>query len=268
MTKLKTYLHLNYSEGSIICENLDINSGIFQGDSLSSLLFSMALTPLLYESNDTGYGYKIGEEKINHLFYMDDLKLYEKNDKELDGLLRTVNKFSDDIGMEFGLDKCAKATFIRGRLTSMSEIKLNEDTSIKELYQEETYKYLGIDEGDRIQPVKMKEKIRKECYRRVRAILYTELNAKNKLEAINTLAIPVVTYSFNVISWNLKEIRRMDRKIRKLLTLKRMHHPKADVNIMYVPRKEGERGMKNLEMCFKTTTIGLYTYLLSADDRM
>ena len=48
------------------------------------------------------------EEKINHLFYMDDLKLYGKNDKELDGLLRTVKKFSDDIGMEFGLDKCAR----------------------------------------------------------------------------------------------------------------------------------------------------------------
>ena len=35
MTKWKTNLHVNYSEGSIICENVDINSGIFQGDSLS-----------------------------------------------------------------------------------------------------------------------------------------------------------------------------------------------------------------------------------------
>ena len=39
----------------------------------------------------------------------------------------------------------------------------------------------------------MKEKIKEEHYRRIRAILHTELNAKNKLEAINTLAIPVVT---------------------------------------------------------------------------
>ena len=60
----------------------------------------------------------------------------------------------------------------------------------------------------------------------------------------------------------------MDRKIRKLLTLNRMHHPKADVSRMYVPRKEERRGMINLEMCFKATTIGLNTYLLSSDDRM
>ena len=48
------------------------------------------------------------------------------------------------------------------------------------------------------------------------------------------------------------------------MTLNRMNHPKADINRMYVPRKEGGRRMINLEMCFKTTTIGLDTYLLSS----
>ena len=75
MTKWKTNLHLNCSEGSVICENLDTDSEIFQGDSLSPLLFCLVLTPLLYELDDTAFGYKIGEEKINHLLYMDDLKL-------------------------------------------------------------------------------------------------------------------------------------------------------------------------------------------------
>ena len=63
MTKWKTSLHLNYSEGSIIRENLDVNSGIFQGDSLSPLLFCLALTPLSYELNHLGYGYK-SEKRI------------------------------------------------------------------------------------------------------------------------------------------------------------------------------------------------------------
>lgn len=44
---------------------------------------------------------------------MDDLKLYGKNDCELDGLLKIVKTFSDDFGKTFGLDKCAQATFIR-----------------------------------------------------------------------------------------------------------------------------------------------------------
>ena len=147
------------------------------------------------------------EKKINHLFYMDDLKLYAQNDGELEGLLKTVKAFSDDIGMEFGLDKCAKATFKRGKLVTSENIELSDDTIIKQLDQEGTNKYLGVNEGDGVQHSKMKEKIRKECIRRVRSIVKTELNSKNKLTAIKTLAIPVVTYSFNVINWNLRELK-------------------------------------------------------------
>ena len=69
---------------------------------------------------------------------MDDLKLYGQNDEELEGLLSTVKIFSDDIDMELDLDKCAKPTFIRARLTSTSETRLYESTSIRELDQVET----------------------------------------------------------------------------------------------------------------------------------
>ena len=47
---------------------------------------------------------------------MDDLKLYAKDDSELEGLLRIVKGFSGNIGMEFGLSKCVKATFKKGKL--------------------------------------------------------------------------------------------------------------------------------------------------------
>ena len=134
--------------------------------------------------------------------------------------------------------------------------------------QEEMYKYLGIEEGDGIQHIKMKKTIRKECYRRVRGVPQSELNAKYKFKAINTLAIPVVTNSFNAVNWNLEKIKRIDRKIRKLMKLNSMHHSKADVSRMYIPRKEWGRRMTNLEMAYKTTTIGLNIYLQSLGDRI
>ena len=43
--------------------------------------------------NQTG-GYNIQKRSINHLFYMDDLKLLTKEDNDLEGLLETVKKFS------------------------------------------------------------------------------------------------------------------------------------------------------------------------------
>ena len=48
---------------------------------------------------------------------MDDLKLFAKDDKNLEEMLQLIKKFSEDIGMTFGLDKCAKVSFKRGKLT-------------------------------------------------------------------------------------------------------------------------------------------------------
>ena len=46
----------------------------------------------------------------------------------------------------------------------------------------------------------MKEKIRKEYYRQIRLILKSELYAINRMEAINTLAVAIVSYGFNIIN--------------------------------------------------------------------
>ena len=71
----------------------------------------------------------------------------------------------------------------------------------------------------------MKEQIKKECLRRVRLITKTELNAKNKILAVNTLALPVMTFSYKIINWNLNKLKNIDIKKRKLLTCQRMHYP-------------------------------------------
>ena len=53
---------------------------------------------------------------------MDDLKAYAMNDEKLKKLLDIIKIFSDDIKMKFGLDKCAKAIFIKGKFTKTSII--------------------------------------------------------------------------------------------------------------------------------------------------
>ena len=74
-------------------------------------------------------------------------------------------------------------------------------------------------------------------------ILKSELNARNKITAIAALAIRVLRYSFGIINWRTEEIKKIDRKTRKMLKIYKMHHPKADIDRLYVKRKEGGRGM-------------------------
>ena len=47
-----------------------------------------------------------------------------------------------------------------------------------------------------------------------------------------------------------------------------MHHPKADVDLLHLPRSSGERGMIELETSYKTTTIGMQKYLTVSNDWM
>ena len=86
-----------------------IQRGIFQGDASSPLLFITAMMPLNHILRKCTAGYKLtkSQEKINHLMYMDDIKLFAKNEKELKTLIHTVRIYSQDIGMEFGIEKCA-----------------------------------------------------------------------------------------------------------------------------------------------------------------
>ena len=82
-----------------------IQRGIFQGDALSPLLFIIATMPLNHILRKCTAGYKLSrsQEKINHLMYMYDIKLFAKNEKELETLIHAVRIYSQDIGMEFGI---------------------------------------------------------------------------------------------------------------------------------------------------------------------
>ena len=63
-----------------------------------------------------------------------------------------MKNVSDDIKMEFRLDKCAKASFKRGKNVSAEGIPLNDNQVRQGLDQAETYKYLGKEEGEGSSP--------------------------------------------------------------------------------------------------------------------
>ena len=67
-------------------------------------------------------------------------------------------------------------------------------------------------------------------------ILKSKLNAKNKITATGALAVRVLRCSFGIINWRFEEIRKIDRKTRKVLTMYKIHHSKADTDGVYVKR--------------------------------
>ena len=100
-------ISLPTKECKITLDEIFIERGIFQGDSLSPLLFCIALAPLSRILQRAKVGFKLIQKTISHLLYMDDLKVYAKNREEIVRCIELIKKFSDDICMDFGLEKCA-----------------------------------------------------------------------------------------------------------------------------------------------------------------
>jgi len=138
--------------------------------------------------------------------------------------------------MGFGLDKCPTVVLKHGKLTKSQNISHNIQTVIRNMELDKTYKYLGIEEGGGIDNSQLKNKLVKEYYHWDRQIVKTELNLKNKITAINNLALPVLAYSFGILNWLGKEIEKIDRKTRKHLSTEGIHQLKADVNRQCVKR--------------------------------
>ena len=80
-------------------------------------MFVLALIPLsLILKKVKAYEFSESKEKTNHLLFMGDLKLHSRSEKGLDRLVQTVRVFSEDIGIEFGIEKCAMLVMEKGKI--------------------------------------------------------------------------------------------------------------------------------------------------------
>ena len=144
-------------------------------------MFVLALIPLslILRKAEATYEFSESKEKINHLLSMDDLKLHSRSEKRLDSLVQTVRVFSEDIEMEFCIEKCATLVMQKEKVVKSVDIELPDGKVIKSLQEGESYKYLGILEANIFLEEKMKLNVSKEYIRRLRKVLKSKLNGEN-----------------------------------------------------------------------------------------
>ena len=95
--------------------------------------------------------------------------------------------FSPDIGIEFGLDKCAVLVLKRGVKITCERVVSRDGQVLVEV--ENGYKYLGGLEGANII---QKGKVKLECLRRVKLAARWKLYDRYLMRPINAWALKVV----------------------------------------------------------------------------
>ena len=155
---------------------------------------------------------------------MDDLKLYSRNEKRLDSLVKTVCVFSEDTGMEFGIEKCTTLVMAKGKIVKTVGIE-SDGKVIKSLQEGETYKYLGILQADKCLEEKMKVNVSKGYIRWLRKVLKSKVKGGNLVREVNTWAVSLLRYSAAFVSWRKSELQAIDRKTKKVFIIYgALHH--------------------------------------------
>ena len=92
---------LELPSNGVCLGNVEIRMAIFQGDSLSPLVFVLCMVPLSLTLRNVKLHYEFGDKKttLNHLLFMGDLKLLAKSNN-LAGEY-SIYRFSEDIGLKF-----------------------------------------------------------------------------------------------------------------------------------------------------------------------
>ena len=110
----------------------------------------------------------------------------------------------------------------------------------------------------------MKEKFKKEHLQRLRLILKSKWNARNKSMAVNTVS--VMRYGTGILKWNTDELKILDRRTRKFMTMHGAPYPKSDVDREYLSREmdylSREKGFISCEGCIrmKENNLGWYVW--------
>lgn len=240
MHRLQEALQLTLIVNNTAAGTLRPKRGIIQGDSLSPLIFILCMEPISRILNETGHpkvciSYKETNFAINHLLYMDDLKILAKTDDDLRILATKFTDTLNQIGLKHNTSKSAT----------------NSDTcsNIADIISPiNGYKYLGLieDNENRFKRINLDAIFEKICAR-IKIIADTQLNSKNMFTAINEFALSLLNYYVGTINMPETLLIEWDTKIRRILSEKGAHYKTACKERLYLKRKYLGRGLNSLE---------------------
>ena len=78
----------------------------------------------------------------------------------------------------------------------------------------------------------------------------------------------VFRYGAGILHWKESELKNVNRKSRKTMTMYGAFHPKNAVNRLYIQRKEEGRGLMSVELCIREEKNSLGFYVANSEENL
>ena len=221
-----------------------------QGDSLSPLLFVLyidIISHTLHEQVSTIDIQEIQDEdkdeepftaKVNHFYYIDDLKVFIRNPEEAERAHMLIKELHRILGLEVNLDKSG-ITF-----HNVTEIP-QELKEIPEKNNSDPYKYLGVLTGTTVINGPAIINIKQKVAEKMDEIARTESSSVNYFRRVNAKIMGLLRYSFATLEWPLTQLDAVDKLIRRKMRDAKIYGNGMSMYRLYVDRKELGHGLPN-----------------------
>lgn len=246
-----------------VSTTLKVKNGVLQGDTLSPLLFGLAVAPISHMLSKkhpmvrTSVCSNGSPLTLNHLFYMDDLKLYARNQVTLDKMLDSVKKMSNSIGFQLNMRKCAKASIGNVSSGDIPWVNVND-----------AYKYLGVEQRIIADESKAWDRIAADMVKKIRLVLEPNLTVTATVKGLNTTVTPVAKYLFSNLLVSdegfvttRNRARQFDILCRKILVEYNFRNAISNVGRLYLSCDKGGLGLKSIEEALYEALIYTWCYI-------
>ena len=247
-------LRLHY--GSEEISSVKLENGILQGDSFSPLLFVLSIDWISKQLN-----YHIDKIKIpngnntftiNHIYYMDDLKIITETVDDMVKANDILLRISNAIGLKINDSKS-------GLLIKGNQIIPEELLSYPIVSNNNPYKYLGVELGDKVNREQYVKRVVKNIESTIDRIVTQQLSTMNIIRQVNSDIISKLRYGSSVVPWKMGDLDKLDNIIRRKLYEHGVYSKMMSSARLYVPK---ERMGLGLMSCRSEYTKELFRVIL------
>ncbi len=187
------------------------DSGVKQGDCLSSSLFNLYINDLAKEIKNLNKGVKIADENVGVLFYADDLVVIAENEDNLTEAMQIVQKYCVKWRIQINQEK-SQVIHFRNKNVKRSNRSITIGNN--ELVYTDKYKYLGVLFNEHLSFEDNANQMADSASRALGALINKFQYIKNMgfetyFRLFNSCVMPVMEYGAEI--WGFKEYRKTDQ---------------------------------------------------------
>ena len=245
-------LHYNKDEVG----DIRLKNGILQGDSFSPLLFVLSIDCISKKLNEHIPKITIPNGNasftINHIYYMDDLKIIVETAEQMAQANKILLKISNAIGLKINDNK--SGLLIKGKQQIPEELKVYPKVT-----DTNPYKYLGVELSDKVSKNNYISRVKKNIEKTLDTIMSKQLSTMNTIRQINSDVISKLRYASSVVPWRLGDLDQLDKLIRQKLYEHKVYSKMLPSARLYIKKEQLGLGLMS---CRNEYTKELFRVLL------